>query len=261
MSRRAARPLRSKAAERGWKAGAAGLRVILAWGAFLLVFSLVARAMAGAPPPAAAGQGEGAPFAPMASKPAAASRGQGTMLPLGQPERIFAAPRYAAGIGALSGKPAIRSEQWRALVRLLRALPMAARPGIVLAWLKGRAYRSDPELWHEPDHWDDIDGFLTHGGDCEEFAIAAYRLLRESGVPDRDLRIVLARAPADGRDHAYVVVEVAGRRMTLDPLSDRNAFASTSAYLEIVAFNAERVWLLAARPAAGSPPRRAGDDR
>ncbi len=183
------------------------------------------------------------------------------MLPLGRPERIFAASRYAAGIGALQGDREIRSEQWGALVRLLRALPVAARPGIVLAWLKGRAYRSDPELWHEPDHWDDIDGFLARGGDCEEFAIAAYRLLRESGVPDRDLRIVLARAPKEGRDHAYVLVEVAGRTMTLDPLSDRNAFASAAAYREIVAFNAEHVWLLAARPAAGSAPGAADDER
>ncbi len=249
MPRRAAsRSLQPGKAGRAQEAGSSGPRAMPARAVFLpllfLLLLLVTRWQA-----SASARGDGSAFVPGASRSAPS---MGPMLPLGRPERIFSAPRYAAGIAALRGDREIRSEQWRALVRLLRALPVAARPGIVLAWLKGHAYRSDPELWHEPDHWDDIDGFLAHGGDCEEFAIAAYRLLRESGVPDRDLRIVLARAPVGGRDHAYVHVDVAGRTMTLDPLSERNAYASPSAYLEIVAFNAKRVWLLSARPAAGS---------
>ncbi len=251
-----ARPLRYHGAGRGRRTGAAGLRAILAWSAFLLLLSAIAGPTAGVPSPAAAAQSEGPGFAPMAAGQAPT---MGGMLPLGRPERIFAAARYAAGIEALQGNRKVRSEQWGALVRLLRALPVTARPGIVLAWLKGRVYRTDPELWDKPDHWDDIDGFLAHGGDCEEFAIAVYRLLHESGVPDEDLRIVLARAPAAGRDHAYVLVDMAGRTMRLDPLSSRNAAASASTYLEIVAFNAEHVWLLSARPAVGPAPQ-AEDD-
>ena len=259
MPRRATgRSLPSRAAGRVQGAGPAGLSALPAWTAFLPLLFLLLLPVTAWQAPAAAGEGDGSAVAAAIRRPAA---GMGTTLPLGRPERIFAAPRYTAGIAALQGDRPIRSEQWNALVRLLRALPVAARPGIVLAWLEGRAYRSDRELWHEPDHWDDIDGFLAHGGDCEEFAIAAYRLLRESGVPDRDLRIVLARAPADGRDHAYVLVTVAGRTMRLDPLLERGGFAPVPDYLEIVAFNAEGVWLLGARPAAGPTPRAAADDR
>ena len=254
----AARPLRCKGAEGSCKVGPAGPCAILAWGVFLLLLSVIAGPTAGALPPAAAAQSAWSRPVSITNRPVSTVGG---MLSLGRPERIFAAPRYAAGIAALKRNRKIQNEQWRALVRLLRALPVAARPGIVLAWLKGRAYRSDPELWDKPDYWDDIDGFLAHGGDCEEFAIAAYRLLRESGMADEDLRIVLARAQADGRDHAYVLVEMAGRTMRLDPLSNRNAVAPAAAYLEIVAFNAEGVWLLAPRPAAGPTTGAADDDR
>ncbi|RMF65894.1 MAG: hypothetical protein D6740_13610 [Alphaproteobacteria bacterium] len=224
------------------------------------IFSLLVLGMAAGAGLLPAGRlhaGDGS-FLPIAN---GRSAEMGTMLPLGRPERIFAADRYAAGIAALQGRHGPRNGQWQALVRLLRALPPAARPGIVLAWLKGQLYRSDPELWDEPDHWDDIDGFLAHGGDCEEFAIAAYRLLRESGMADADLRIVLARAPAGGRDHAYVLVDIGGRTVTLDPLIDRNSFASASAYRGVVAFNAEQVWLLGTAPAAGAIAGTADGDR
>src|SRR5262249_46178956 len=53
-------------------------------------------------------------------------------------------------------------------------------------------YKSDVEQWGVPDLWSPpLTTFETGFGDCEDYAIAKYVALRQSGVPATDLRIVL----------------------------------------------------------------------
>ncbi len=175
------------------------------------------------------------------------------MLAIGRPERIFAGPRFQAGLEALLGREQIRNPQWDALVRLLAALPEAARPGVLVAWLSSRPYVADRQLRGVEDHWDSLAGFLAHGGDCEEFAIAAYRLMRASGLDDDSLAIVLASPDGPGPDHAYLLARIGGRIVTIDPLATRLKAAQGPPPRPVVAFNARRVWLLAAAAEADAP--------
>lgn len=53
-------------------------------------------------------------------------------------------------------------------------------------------------------------------GDCEDYAIAKYVILREAGVPEQDLRILLVRDRAVREDHAVLAVREAGSWTVLD---------------------------------------------
>lgn len=236
----------TRAAGRSW--GVRGFKAQAACAAVLAVGLVL---VAGVPPAAAGAE------APHEGGPPPAGAGlmaPGRMLAIGPPERIFAAPRFRAGLAALLGREEVRNPQWEALTRLLAALPEAARPAMLVAWLSSRPYVGDGRLWGVEDHWDSLAGFLAHGGDCEEFAIAAYRLMRDSGTADEALTIVLASPDGPGPDHAYLLARIGGRVVAIDPLAARLAAADGPPPRPVVAFNARRVWLLstdaAAAPAA-----------
>ena len=53
-------------------------------------------------------------------------------------------------------------------------------------------YKTDAEQWGVADRWSTpLSTFATGFGDCEDYAIAKYVALRQSGVPVGDLRMVL----------------------------------------------------------------------
>jgi predicted transglutaminase-like cysteine proteinase len=53
-------------------------------------------------------------------------------------------------------------------------------------------------------------------GDCEDYAIAKYIALRESGVPEEDLRLLFVHDARVREDHAVVTVHLEGRWLVLD---------------------------------------------
>ena len=55
-------------------------------------------------------------------------------------------------------------------------------------------------------HWQTLGEFLARGGDCEDFALAKYFLLREFGIPAPDMRVVVALDRSVGEHHALLVV-------------------------------------------------------
>jgi predicted transglutaminase-like cysteine proteinase len=67
------------------------------------------------------------------------------------------------------------------------------------------------DLWSSP-----LATFTSGRGDCEDYAIAKYVLLRESGVPVQDMRLLLVRDRSVGQDHAVLAVREASRWIILD---------------------------------------------
>ncbi|MFZ5734792.1 MAG: transglutaminase-like cysteine peptidase [Pseudomonadota bacterium] len=67
------------------------------------------------------------------------------------------------------------------------------------------------------DQWTSPLATLTAGrGDCEDYAIAKYVLLREAGVAQGDLRILLGRDKAAREDHAVLAVRDGASWIILD---------------------------------------------
>jgi predicted transglutaminase-like cysteine proteinase len=61
-------------------------------------------------------------------------------------------------------------------------------------------YVSDSRNWRESDYWSTPQELLTRGGDCEDYAIAKYLLLREIGVEASRMHVAV------GMGHAFLVV-------------------------------------------------------
>jgi predicted transglutaminase-like cysteine proteinase len=67
------------------------------------------------------------------------------------------------------------------------------------------------DLWSAP-----LETLASGRGDCEDYAIAKYVLLRESGVATQDLRLLLVRDRSIGQDHAVLAVREADHWLILD---------------------------------------------
>jgi predicted transglutaminase-like cysteine proteinase len=86
-----------------------------------------------------------------------------------------------------------------------RAINLAIRP------------MSDFDQWGVADHWSSpLETFLTGRGDCEDYAIAKYVALMQSGVAERDLKLLLERDLTIKHDHAVVATRLNGDWIVLD---------------------------------------------
>ncbi|MDN5001032.1 transglutaminase-like cysteine peptidase [Bradyrhizobium sp. GCM10027634] len=78
-------------------------------------------------------------------------------------------------------------------------------------------YVSDLVQHRELDRWSaPLASFATGKGDCEDYAIAKYAALREAGVPDADMRLLLVRDRTVRQDHAVLAARLDGRWLILD---------------------------------------------
>jgi predicted transglutaminase-like cysteine proteinase len=114
------------------------------------------------------------------------------------------------------GDPACAAAWWHAFVAELKTLPLKARVDRVNAVLNRVPYVSAVDNWHDPNHWETPVEFLTRGGQCQDYAIAKFMALEESGVPENDLRLVVVHDVVSGADHAVTIVYVDGTALVLD---------------------------------------------
>jgi predicted transglutaminase-like cysteine proteinase len=82
---------------------------------------------------------------------------------------------------------------------------------------KALRYASDPDQHGVDDHWNAPLASLAAGrGDCEDYAIAKLVALREAGIADEDLRLVIVRDVKLQEFHAALAAQVDGRWIVLD---------------------------------------------
>ena len=94
----------------------------------------------------------------------------------------------------------------------------------IVAWLQTCEYVADLELFHERDVWQHPASFeRLRRGDCEDFALWAWRKLGEIGI---DAEFIVGRVVGDDsseidRQHAWVVYRVDGTAYLFEP-AERN---------------------------------------
>lgn len=83
---------------------------------------------------------------------------------------------------------------WQALVAQTHGYSEPASLQLVNRHINSLRRLSDRENWLQDDFWATPLELLSRGaGDCEDFALAKYYLLRAQGVPDTRLRLMIAR--------------------------------------------------------------------
>jgi len=105
-------------------------------------------------------------------------------------------------------------------------------------------YEEDAAQYGRVDYWASPAEFFARGaGDCEDFAIAKYMLLKAMGVDEDAMRIVVLEQ-ANGIGHAVLVVDSEDGQMVLDNQSGKAELASAiNDYRPIYSVNGNAWWM------------------
>jgi predicted transglutaminase-like cysteine proteinase len=110
--------------------------------------------------------------------------------------------------------------------------------------------------WGEADYWaTPAESVASDGGDCEDFAIAKYFLLKELGIPIVRLRMTYVKATKLNQAHMVLAYypRPDAEPLVLDNLEDAVRPASQRTDLiPVYSFNDEQVWI-ETRGRSGSP--------
>jgi predicted transglutaminase-like cysteine proteinase len=82
--------------------------------------------------------------------------------------------------------------------------------------LNAARYITDPTNWGVDDYWATLAQFLRRDGDCEDYAIAKYMLLKQLGVPIADMRVVIVMDLNLNIPHAILAVNTETETYILD---------------------------------------------
>jgi len=117
---------------------------------------------------------------------------------------------------------------WATLLAALKDQPLRRQIALANDALNRIRYVPTVQNWHRKMYWETPFEFLRYGGQCQDYAIAKYELLRQAGVPASAMRMVVLRDTAIARDHAVLVVYVDGEPLVLDILTPRIVPAAAS---------------------------------
>lgn len=92
------------------------------------------------------------------------------------------------------------------------------------------------------NEWETLTEFLHRGGDCEDFAVAKYFLLREFGVDAEDMRIVVGQEAKRTTHHAMLAIRFDDSVWLLenDNTIQRNGFQDINRF--VYAINEQGIW-------------------
>ena len=92
------------------------------------------------------------------------------------------------------------------------------------------------------NHWSTLLEFLKRGGDCEDYAVAKYFLLRELGFPAEDMRVLVTYEKRARDYHAVLAVRRDDGSSWLLESDDTIVKGNHRRYRFIYALNEEGIW-------------------
>jgi len=122
-----------------------------------------------------------------------------------------------------------REQEGRARVgHINRAVNLAIRP------------MSDLARFGIADRWTSPSETLqAGGGDCEDYAILKFLILREAGFADSELKLLIVRQAGSRADHAVLAARIEGEWLLLDNRGYRLVRLEDSAYRVVAQLMAE----------------------
>lgn len=135
--------------------------------------------------------------------------------------------------------------KWSALVNELKGLSLEDKVERVNAEID--RYRYVPAIvnWGKFEYWETPFEFLQRSGQCEDYAITKFMLLRAAGVSNDLMRIVVVYDKDLRMGHAVLVVNVNEQPLVLDNLTRRiRSTDSISQYRALYAINETGWWLM-----------------
>jgi predicted transglutaminase-like cysteine proteinase len=158
-------------------------------------------------------------------------------------------------------------ERWRGIVDDARGYTLMGQLQKINRYINSKPYVPDTSNWGSSDYWATPLEFLRKGGDCEDYAIAKYMVLRHLGASTRDMRIVVLRDLNTSAEHAVLAVYIDGIPYILDSRTEAiRSSTSIANYQPIYSINEHGWWLhrdtrLAGRARERVMPARQDDER
>lgn len=116
--------------------------------------------------------------------------------------------------------------EWHELVTEMKGLSLRAKLDLVNSAINHHRYVRSIDNWGQVNYWETPFQFMQVGGQCQDYAITKYLLLRAAGVPASRLRVVVLRDMNLQLDHAVLVAFVDGDALILDNLINQVVSAS-----------------------------------
>jgi predicted transglutaminase-like cysteine proteinase len=110
------------------------------------------------------------------------------------------------------------SKSWASLVAQVKGAGDAmAQIRTANSLMNAKPYIEDQPNWGKSEFWATSYEFLKKSGDCEDYSISKYMLLKEAGIPVENMRIFSVRLRSlGGIGHAVLVVYQGNKAWVLD---------------------------------------------
>ncbi len=121
------------------------------------------------------------------------------------------------------------ARRWLAILAEAQTLEGTARLSFVnRAFNRSISYATDFQIHGEADRWSNPLEVVEKAGDCEDYAIAKYLMLRKLGVEAAMMRLVVLFQPVSGQYHAILAVKQESDWLYLD--NQQTELATTDRY-------------------------------
>jgi predicted transglutaminase-like cysteine proteinase len=149
--------------------------------------------------------------------------------------------------GAPCATPTCNSATWPQLVAQIKAAgdPMSQIKA-VNSLINAHPYIEDMPNWGKEDYWATAYEFLKKNGDCEDFSITKYMLLKAAGFPVENMRVFAVRLRnLGGIGHAILIVYQGNTAWVLDNRNQYVLEASRVAleFQPVISINEQFWWL------------------
>jgi predicted transglutaminase-like cysteine proteinase len=128
------------------------------------------------------------------------------------------AKRFARSIYNVIPASTAGGSHWSRILDSASSLDPMRRLQMVNDFANRMPYVEDIDNYGLRDFWAKTDTFFEIGGDCEDFALAKYKLLHRIGFHADRMRVVLVVDNKRRRQHAVLAVNTGGQAWMLDSL-------------------------------------------
>lgn len=109
---------------------------------------------------------------------------------------------------------------WREVADETKGKPQLEVLKVVNRYFNRWPYKIDRELYGVSEFWATPQEFMKRSGDCEDYSIAKFFILRDLGMANEDLRVVILKDQIRRLGHAVLAVYALGDILILDSLTD-----------------------------------------
>jgi predicted transglutaminase-like cysteine proteinase len=122
-------------------------------------------------------------------------------------------------------------------------MPLAAKVAAVNDFVNRVEYIEDKDNFGKSDYWASPTEFFARGGDCEDFAIAKYSLLKTLGVAEDRMRLAIVQDTVKDIPHAILIVYTDTGAMVMDnQIKTARFIDDIDHYKPIYSINANGWW-------------------